>query len=400
VGSPFRHPLKIFKPGNSWVFLTLTLGLFACRFWVSPPGLPGEPEGQKLAFAPSATAIPTHPVETQLPPPIASATPAPTHTPVPPTETPIPSPTTAPVLRQLTTGGCCVQPFWSHDSQQVLYIDRPDPSNPAGIWGVALADGTAQLFTDRIGYYSADMQTLAFPREGVIIVEHLSDGQHWTISTTGRMIDFSPDGSQIAWADEVPGSKSGDLDREIWMSKVDGSEARLVIKLVAGEVIDWFPDGRLLVTGRLNVADPYRVFLAVSSADGSWQEIARSERFWGASLSPAGTWLAYLSVFHEDPGENGLWIVHTGTGEGRKLELFGSYRWRDDGHMLVIPLELQSEGHQIWQVEVASGEIQALTDPQVTRFKVANGDWSVSPDGQYVAYIAVEDFNIWLLALP
>jgi Tol biopolymer transport system component len=41
-----------------------------------------------------------------------------------------------------------------------------------------------------------------------------------------------------------------------------------------------------------------------------------------------------------------------------------------------------------------------VTDPAITPFKVANGDWTVSPDGRYVAFVESRDHNIWLLALP
>jgi Tol biopolymer transport system component len=38
-------------------------------------------------------------------------------------------------------------------------------------------------------------------------------------------------------------------------------------------------------------------------------------------------------------------------------------------------------------------------DPDVTPFKIANGDWAVSPDGRHVTFVENRDRNIWLLTL-
>ena len=77
-----------------------------------------------------------------------------------------------------------------------------------------------------------------------------------------------------------------------------------------------------------------------------------------------------------------------------------SYRWRDDGRLLVVPLDLTQAVHQLWEVQAATGEAYPLTDRASTPFKIANGDWSVSPDGQRIAFVSASDGNIWLLELP
>ena len=43
-------------------------------------------------------------------------------------------------------------------------------------------------------------------------------------------------------------------------------------------------------------------------------------------------------------------------------------------------------GHELWELDVNTGETRRLTDPDVTPFKIANGDWAVSPDGRHVAF--------------
>src|SRR5512134_1787334 len=78
--------------------------------------------------------------ETALPPPVATT----------------PAPDVLSPLVRLTEPGCCVQPGWSADGQQVVFIDKPDPGQPTGIYGVSINGGPPQLITERIGLPSPD----------------------------------------------------------------------------------------------------------------------------------------------------------------------------------------------------------------------------------------------------
>ena len=319
----------------------------------------------------------------------------------PPSPLPLPSATAAPVpvLHQLTHGGCCVDPFWSPDGSQVLYLDQPDPGSPAGFWGVALEGGEPQLYTDRLGVYSPDMQLLAYPQAGATIVERLSEGQRWEIPNGGRAISFSPDGLRVAWTQGQSGPPFDTARREVWISQVDGSQARPLVDLYGGGFSGWFPDGRLLISGRLEPQNEQRGVWVIAPEDGDLRQIAAGDRLRGFSISPGGTWLAYQETFSADPARNGLWLVYVDSGESRRLELFGAYQWRDDDHLLVIPLELDVSSHTLWQVEAATGTAQALTGP-TTPFKIATGDWAVSPDGNHIAFVSAHDHNLWLITLP
>lgn len=385
-----QPPMK----AHLFALLACSLLLAACSL-ISPPapsgaGPLGSGGGAPTVGLPVAT-------YTAPPPAIRTAT-LPVNTPTqPPTLTPTPP---AVVIRQLTSGGCCVGPFWSPDGSRVLFIDKPSPEAPSGLWGASLAGGAPELFTDRLGIFSSDMQLRAFPQNRGTIVERLSDGAQWAIPSQGRQVSFSPDGTMLAW---TAGQNAGPLDQEmrtVWVSRSDGSEAREVITLYGGGFSGWFPDGRLLVSGKLDPNEETQAYMAVSLSGGAPTELARGERLRGGLISPQGTWLAYMVTFSENPEENGLWLVHTGSGEKRRLEVFGAYRWRDDSRLLVVPLDLTQPTHRLLEVEAASLEIKALTDPQLEPFKIANGDWSVSPDGRAIAFVSAEDGNIWLIELP
>jgi Tol biopolymer transport system component len=296
----------------------------------------------------------------------------------------------------LTSGGCCVQPAWSPDGSQVWYIDRPDPNSASGVWGVNVSGGAPQLVTDRLGLYSPDRSLIAYPERGRTYIERIG-GERWVAPSEGRSVSFSPDGARIAWQ---VNSSSANFDRrvtEVWISNVDGSGARRVAQLIGGGFSGWFPDGqRLLVSGRESAeVDPYLASLSID--DGALTVIARGERLRGGTPSPGGGWIAYQVTFSSDPAQDGVWAVRTDGRALRRLDVFGAYRWRAEGRLMLVPLEMDAPSHRLLEVEVATGQVRALTDPGLTPFRMEGGDWTLSPHGDRVAFVSAEDRNIWLI---
>ena len=316
-----------------------------------------------------------------------------------PTETATPSPTPAPMARQLTTGGCCVRPFWSRDGSQVRFIDRPSPADPSGLWGVSLAGGEPVFITDRLGIYSADESLVAYPAGGQTIVER-TDGEKWTVPSGGRAVIFSPDSSKLAWQ---TASSSVNFDRrlvEIWVSAVDGSGARKAASLTGGGLIGWFPASqRLLVTRRPEGGDVLEM-AALDLATGELKSIISAPRLRGPALSPQGGWLVYQVAFSGDAAADGLWLVRSDGATARRLDVFGAFAWRTEGQLLIIPLEPGAPSNRVLEVDAETGLARQLTDPAHTPFHIAGGDWSLSPSGDRLAFVASEDHNIWVLDLP
>ena len=375
---------------NGLLLLLLLLG--GCNL----PAQSETPGGNPENSAPSPS-LPTDPPPATLPPPTL----APSEPSDPATSTPAPQPTAAPVPRQLTTGSCCTAPSWAPDGSQVWYVDRPSAESPAGLWGVGLDGATPALVTERLGIYSEDFQYRAFPENGVTVIERMGDGERWNLANGGRPLLFSPDGTQVAWSGGQGGPPFDSALRTVWISNLDGSSPREVLQIYGGGLIDWFPDGRLLVSGRINPAERDTSLWALTPENGGLLELARSPtRLRGVRLSPGGKRLAYQILFGPDENENGLWILDLETGEASRLDLFGAYRWRDENRLLIVPLDLTSAGHQLWELKLPGGALNQIVDPAEIPFRIANGDWSVSPGGTHLAWVAAQDHNIWLLELP
>ncbi len=343
------------------------------------------------------------------PPPLLTSSPLPPNTPppllTPETPTPdTPSPTPAPQLIQLTTNGCCVQPFFSPDSTRLLFLDKPAPDAPTGLYQIPITGGEPELFTTRLGIYSPDQQLVAYPEGGQTYIERLADAQRWTIPNGGRSVSFSPTGAQVAWTTGSAGPPFDTALREIRISAFDGSNARQVVTLIGGGFSGWISETHALVTGRQTLDETESALWVLSLEDNSLRELVRGGRIRSISISPGSAWVAYLVTFAPDPAQNGLWIQNIATGERVQLDLFGGYRWRDADHLLIIPLDPHAASgpvasHQLWEVDATTGDSRALTDPALTPFKVAEGDWTVSPDGRYVAFISATDRNIWVLTI-
>jgi Tol biopolymer transport system component len=164
------------------------------------------------------------------------------------------------------------------------------------------------------------------------------------------------------------------------------------------------------VSGRENLQKQEQILYRLDLSDDSTTELARADRLRSATISPSGEWLVYYSTFSTDTAENGLWLLRSDGSERRRLdpELFGAYQWRgcqeectiENDRLIIVPFDPDATHHEFWELNPSRNIVRPLTDPTLTPFKIANGDWRISPDGRYVAYVENADRNIWVIALP
>lgn len=376
--------------------LALVVAMSGCASaeGAAPAAAPAVDTGASTA-APRPVAVTFVATATATAAAIAAATAAPTATPPP-----------ALSFAQLTQDGCCVQPFFSPDGARVLFLDRPAPDAPVGIWGVPLDPPLAppELVTERLGPFSRDMSLAASLLNNRTTVERLADGQRWTINNGGRSVSFSPDAQRLVWTvqDEAGGF---DVRRsELWLANVDGSEARRVAARFGGGALAWLPDSqRLLIGGKANRNDPSATLGILDLESGEIRDLVAVERLRSPALSPDGRWLAYYVGQARDASQEGVYVLdlESPDPQPRRLDFFGAYRWRDDSRLLYVPLQPGAPSNELWQLDVVSGAAERLIEAGAdSPFKIANGDWDVARDGSRIVFLSARDRSIWVANLP
>ncbi len=318
-----------------------------------------------------------------------------------PIRTPTPTAVGEPTPYRLTEGGCCSYPSWSPDSRWVPFLDRPGPYEPAGLYAVAASGGEVALIVDRAGIFSRDWSRVAYADSGRTFVERWADGERWEIPNEGRAVYFSPSGQVIEWEVMSRGIEFPDLRQQaIWLANYDGTDAREVVTIIGGEFVGWVNgEGEILVTGRLAPYGPAGIW-KIKLEDGAGQLMLEMDRVRSPLLSLGGDWLAFTVAFDTEEERNGLWVMRTDGSFSKKLDMFGAYRWRREGELLVIPLDLEQPGPTLWQLDVISGESWRLIDPMNISLRIASNDWQPAPDGEKIVFRSAEDQNLWVLELP
>jgi hypothetical protein len=325
--------------------------------------------------------------ETALPPAVAT-------TPVPDVLSP---------LVRLTEPGCCVQPGWSADGQQVVFIDKPDPAQPTGIYGVSVNGGPAQLITERIGLPSADGRFISYLSDaGETIVEEVATGTQSVIPNDSSQVVFSPTSLRLAWEDTREVGNFDEMPSVVSISDINGANAREVVTVFGGGIAGWLDDDHLLLLGKNASSDTELVLFSLSVVDGTRVDLVRQQRMRSISIAPGGAWINYAITLDPDgPDSDGLWMISAdGSNHYRLLDIFGGTRWRDGTHLLIAPMEPGAPSHRLLQLDAPTGQLTALTDPALLPFRIAAGDWSVSPTGDTVVFMSADDQALWLLRLP
>jgi hypothetical protein len=309
-----------------------------------------------------------------------------------------------PIGRQITAGNCCTQPYWSNDSTEVRFIDRPGPDAPLGIWGVDLAQPELgpQLVTEQLGIYSPDGKLVAYPdrSKDVAVVERLADGVRWEINTRQRSLNFTPDSQHVMWTvgdEDTPGDNG---EGTTWIANVDGSDASILPRPRRTDLVTWLSADELLMTRRI-AGSSEEQFFTLSLTDGSQTELFQAPRMRGLAFSPNKRYLVYYASLEKDADKNGVWLLdlQKPAQAPQRLPFFGTYRWADNQHLIYVPLDPDATSHEFYEYDVFTKETQPLF-PERTNLIIANNDWQVSPDGGKIALVAANGTQldgIWVL---
>jgi dipeptidyl aminopeptidase/acylaminoacyl peptidase len=136
----------------------------------------------------------------------------------------------------------------------------------------------------------------------------------------------------------------------------------------------------------------------VNVVDGTSFQLGAWDNLRGLSVAPGGERIMFYQAFQKDASANAIYVLNTqADAQPQKLAWFGGWRWRDVGSVYYIPFDPVNGVEVMHYYDLQTGEDRALTDPATTPFTIANGDWSVSPDGQRIAFQNAADGRIWIM---
>ncbi len=237
---------------------------------------------------------------------------------------------------------------------------------------------------------------------GTMQITRRSDGTTYEVATGGPYPAVSPDGTRLLWevvyGEIVPGTSNPGM--RVWISDLDGSNARLVYTM-SGGYTQWLDDHRLLIARRIQYTPETRLFIMDVNATTPEPELLGSyQNLRDLQIAPGGQHIAFYLPFQEDPSASGVYVQRTEAGSPmRKLPFFGAYRWRDDRSLYTLSYGIDQDAHRLGYVNVITGEHRWLSDPDTLPIRVANGEWSVSPDGTRIVYLDPENYGLYMLTV-
>lgn len=307
-------------------------------------------------------------------------------------------------MTRLTRRGCCTG-FWWARPNEIQYLDDAPGDDLAAVMAVSVG-GAAGNSVKRIdqsppALYSPDgMYAVRLGGGRTSLTRMLNgspDGKTWTAFTRGAWPTFSPESKQLLWlirtGEEFPNYPLPRM--EIWVSAASGEDARLV-HVQSGGAAWWLDETRLLlIEGKPGSAE-HRLSIA-SLRTGQIEPLATLNYLRWLSVAPGGKYLMFLLPFQPEAERSGVYLLETRRGaQPQKMPFVGAWRWRDSTSVLYLPFEPGRATMHLRAYDVTTGQMTPLRTPP---FRIANAEWSISPDGRMVAFVGADDGAIWLIAL-
>lgn len=297
--------------------------------------------------------------------------------------------------RPLAYDGCCANAWWNPTDPTRLYTIDGSANQRAAIYEWNAASGEPVSVTGQAPppLTSPDGTHIITRENDSVVIRRTGDGAAWTVNTENELPSISTDNSRILWQitrDAVNVAQS-EPQNELWIADINGGNANLIVAQ-PNTSARWLDDSRVLIS----VRNRQNTLLAVFDAgDGSSYVLGSWDRLRGLSIAPGGDSILFYLTYNDDPALDGIYHLPVEQGAAaQKLDWFGSWCWRDANSVYYLPFNGGQAPHTLWYYDLTTGENRQLVEEP---FLVANGDWSVSPDGQRIAFWNANDLTLWLL---
>jgi murein DD-endopeptidase MepM/ murein hydrolase activator NlpD len=294
--------------------------------------------------------------------------------------------------------------WWNPRDLNAVYLIDAIPGQPTGVFRQPL-DGSPREYVQPAppDLFSPDGAiTVRRTPDAYMRITRETDGMAWQVTTEGVYPAVSPDDKRLLWelvyGDIVPGSSTPAV--AMIVSNIDGSLVRRVYTQSGGYSM-WLDAHRLLIVKRPPFTAETQLYILDIDDPKMTPELLGIYPFLHRlEVAPGGGMIAYFLPFQKNPDDSGVYVQSTEPGStARKLPFFGAYQWRDDHTLFTLSYDLTTDAHALGVVDVQTGDVRTLTDPADLPIRIANGDWSVSPDGTRIVYVDSVDFGLYLLTI-
>jgi murein DD-endopeptidase MepM/ murein hydrolase activator NlpD len=294
--------------------------------------------------------------------------------------------------------------WWNPSDLNAVYLIDAIPGQPTGVFRQPLDGSTREYVQPAPPDLLSPDGTITVRRtpDAYMRITRETDGMAWQVTTEGVYPAVSPDDKRLLWelvyGDIVPGSSTPPV--AMIVSNIDGSLVRRVYTQSGGYSM-WLDAHRLLIVKRPPfTAETQLYILDIDDPQMSPELLGIYPFLHGLEVAPGGGMIAYFLPFQENPDDSGVYVQSTEPGStARKLPFFGAYQWRDDHTLFALSYDVSTDAHALGVVDVQTGDMRWLTDPADVPIRIANGDWSVSPDGTRLVYVDSVDFGLYLLTV-
>lgn len=303
------------------------------------------------------------------------------------------------IPRAISSAGCCVAPFWSADSNRVIYLDKPSAASAAALYSIDANNpsDTRREFSSVVRLSASEK--FAILNGSTTRIERLATGER--VSVPASSVLFSPFEQQIAW---TVSSDAGRFDTQrttVFVAnltlnpRLRLSVPRAVAVLYGGGLSGWLNDQTLVLNGKRKAGTRDRELMTLNLKTKNLKSFSSALNFRGIGISPKGRFVIYYVAF-DSQARNGLFVLDTNSGTTRRLPWFGSYRFRDANRLVFIPMQ-NAKTHSLLEWDLRSDTQRQLVNLAV---QVAVDDWQIAPNGMGMVFVSASNRALHVVDLP